>query len=469
MRATGATGMLAEGTIAAIATPPGRGGIGVVRVSGEGVPALLDALAGRSLPPRTAVRVVFRGSGGEVVDDGLLLHFPAPHSYTGEHVAELHGHGGPAVLRLLLGRCLELGARLAEPGEFTLRAFLNGKLDLAQAEGVADLIDASTATAARAAARSLSGEFSRAIRDEVDALIELRTLTEATLDFPEEDIDFLREADAAGRLMRIRDELAAIAERARQGALLRQGLSIVLVGQPNVGKSSLLNRLAGDEVAIVTPIAGTTRDTVRSQVELAGVPLSIVDTAGLRPTDDPIETLGIERTWAAVRDADLALVLVDARETGGGLGVADAGILAGLPSRLPRLIVHNKIDLAGIPARVAPGAHPGADGAAVRCHVWLCARSGEGVELLRREMLATVGLAENLEDSFLARERHLAALREAAQHLAAAAALLATRNAPLELFAEELREAQQALSRITGAFTADDLLGEIFSRFCIGK
>ena len=461
--------MLAAGTIAAIATPPGRGGIGVVRVSGEGVPGLVAALAGGALPPRTAVRVAFRGGSGEVLDDGLLLHFPAPHSYTGEHVAELHGHGGPAVLRLLLGRCLELGARLAEPGEFTLRAFLNGKLDLAQAEGVADLIDASTATAARAAARSLSGEFSRAIRAEVDALIELRTLTEATLDFPDEDIDFLRAADAAGRLARIRGELAAIAERARQGALLRQGLSIVLVGQPNVGKSSLLNRLAGDEVAIVTPIAGTTRDTVRSQVELSGVPLSIVDTAGLRATDDPIETLGIERTWAAVRDADLALVIVDARETGEGIGGADAGILAGLPERLPRLVVHNKIDLAGVAARVAPGGHPDGAGAAVRCHVWLCATNGEGVELLRREMLATVGLAENLEDSFLARERHLAALREAAGRLTSAAALLAGDAAPLELFAEELREAQVALSRITGEFTADDLLGEIFSRFCIGK
>ena len=455
-------------TIAAIATAPGRGGIGVVRVSGDRVPGIVPALTGALPAPRVATRADFRAADGAVVDQGLVVYFPAPRSYTGEHVVELHGHGGPAVLRLLLGRCLELGARLAEPGEFTLRAFLNGKLDLAQAEGVADLIDAATTTAARAAARSLSGEFSRAIRAEVDALIELRTLTEATLDFPDEDIDFLRQADAAGRLARVRAGLAGIVERARAGAALRAGLSIVLVGQPNVGKSSLLNRLAGDEVAIVTPIAGTTRDTVRSQVELAGIPLSIVDTAGLRPTDDPIEAIGIERAWLAVRAADLALVLVDAQRSGDGITAGDAAILADLPPGLPRVVVHNKIDLAGLAAR-AEAAAPGADRTLPRAHVWLCAATGEGVDLLRREMLAAVGLHDDLSASFLARERHLEALQGARLHLAAAAGHLEASSPPLELFAEELREAQLALSAITGEFGADDLLGEIFSRFCIGK
>jgi tRNA modification GTPase len=454
-------------TIAAIATPPGRGGIGVVRVSGPRVPQLVPALAGRTLQPRVATLATFRDGAGAIIDQGLALHFPAPQSYTGEHVVELHGHGGPAVLRLLLARCVELGARLAEPGEFTLRAYLNGKLDLAQAEGVADLIDAATTTAARAAARSLSGEFSRAIRSEVDALIDLRMFTEATLDFPDEDIDFLRRADAGGRLDGVRAALATIAGRARQGALLRDGLSIVLVGQPNVGKSSLLNRLAGDEVAIVTPIAGTTRDTVRSLIELAGIPLSIVDTAGLRATDDPIEALGIERTWAAVGHADLALVIVDAQGSGDGITAADRAILARLPPALPRIVIHNKCDLAGQPPRSETGAAAAA--AAPRAHVWLCARDGDGVDLLRREMLAAAGLHDDMAGAFLARERHLAALDEAAGHLAAAAGHLAAAAPPLELFAEELREAQSALSRITGEFSADDLLGAIFSRFCIGK
>jgi tRNA modification GTPase len=460
--------MIRADTIAAVATAPGRGGIGVVRVSGDHAPGLVPSLAGALPAPRVATRANFRGADGAVLDQGLVLYFPAPHSYTGEHVVELHGHGGPAVLHLLLARCVELGARLAEPGEFTLRAFLNGKLDLAQAEGVADLIDAATTTAARAAARSLSGEFSRAIGAAVDALVELRTLTEATLDFPDEDIDFLRHADAHGRLARVRAALADILTRGQAGAALRTGLSVVLVGQPNVGKSSLLNRLAGDEVAIVTPIAGTTRDTVRSQVELAGIPLSIVDTAGLRPTDDPIEAIGIERAWQAVRAADLALVLVDAQGSGDGITPGDAAILGELPPGLPRVVVHNKIDLAGIAPRVEP-ADAGAGVAQPRAHVWLCAANGEGVDLLRREMLAAAGLHDDLSGSFLARERHLAALQSASLRLAAAAAHLEAPSPPLELFAEELREAQLALSSITGEFSADDLLGAIFSRFCIGK
>jgi tRNA modification GTPase len=455
-------------TVAAIATPSGRGGIGVVRISGEGVPALVEALIGRPLSPRMATLATFRAANGDVLDQGLALYFPAPHSYTGEHVLELQGHGGPAVMRLLLERCVELGAELAAPGEFTQRAFLNGKLDLAQAEGVADLIEAATATAARAAARSLSGAFSRAIRHEVEALVELRMLTEATLDFPDEDIDFLRRADAVGRVARIREALTDIDSRARRGALLRDGLTMVIVGQPNVGKSSLLNQLAGDDVAIVTPLAGTTRDTVRNEIELAGVPVTVVDTAGLRPTDDPIETLGIERTWSAVAHADLVLVMVDARDCVEEVSPTDAAILRELPATLARIVVHNKIDLTDGVAREELRAPPPPQERS-RHHVWLSAKTGAGVALLRQAMLAAVGRHEDPEGSFLARTRHLAALDAAGGRLAAAAGHIESAAPPLELFAEELREAQTALSAISGEFTADDLLGEIFSRFCIGK
>jgi tRNA modification GTPase len=457
----------ASDTIAAIATPPGRGGIGVIRVSGSAVPAVIAGLIGRDLAPRVATFADFRDAAGQTLDRGLALHFPAPRSYTGEHVVELHGHGGPAVLRLVLGRCLELGARLAAPGEFTKRAFLNGKLDLAQAEGVADLIDAATSAAARAAARSLTGAFSREIHALVEALTELRAFTEATLDFPDEDLDFLRAADARGKLDALRDDLARIIARARQGALLRDGLVVVLVGAPNVGKSSLLNQLAGDEVAIVTPIAGTTRDTVRSDIEVAGIPLSVVDTAGLRPTDDPIEALGIERTWAAVARADVALVLLDAKEGETPPAPDDAAILAQLPPALPRIVIHNKIDLVGMAARSER--RDDALDASPRAQVWLSAKTGEGVALLREEVLALAGARADMEGTFLARERHLRALDEAERRLGAAARQLAAEAPALELFAEELRAAQLALGAITGEFTADDLLGAIFSRFCIGK
>ena len=451
-------------TIAAIATPPGRGGIGIVRVSGPRVPAVIEGLVGRALDPRHATLAVFRGEGGELLDEGVAIHFPAPHSYTGESVLELHGHGGPAVLRLVLSRCLALGARLAEPGEFTKRAFLNGKLDLAQAEGVADLIDAATATAARAATRSLSGAFSREVRSLAHALIELRMFTEATLDFPDEDIDFLRAAGAQGKLATIRGTLAQVTARARQGALLRDGLAVVLVGAPNVGKSSLLNQLAGDEVAIVTPIPGTTRDTVERAIEIHGIPLTLIDTAGLRPTDDPIETLGIERTWAAVAQANLVLALTDARSSAEP-AAADAAILDALPRALPRIVVHNKIDLAGMP----PAAERRGEGAASRRHVFVSAKTGEGIALLQQEILAQAGAHEDMEGAFLARERHLVALRDAETALAAAAQHLHAAPPALELFAEELRRAHAALAAITGEFTADDLLGAIFSRFCIGK
>ena len=452
-------------TIAAIATPPGRGGVGIVRVSGTAIEALIEGVAGRVPLPRAATVATFRDARGAPLDQGLVLYFPAPASYTGEAVAEFHGHGGPSVLRLVLARCVELGARLAAPGEFTQRAFMNGKLDLAQAESVADLIDAATATAARAAARSLAGEFSREVHALVDALVDLRTYTEATLDFPEEDIEFLRAGDVERKVADIRARLAQVLANARTGALLREGLAVVLVGEPNVGKSSLLNALAREEAAIVTPIPGTTRDPVERVVEVAGIPLTVVDTAGLRATDDAVERIGIERTWAAVGRADLVVLIVDARAAADALPEGDRALLARLPAPLPRVVVHNKADLAGI----APRVEARADGSVTRPHVWLSAKTGDGVPLLEQAVLAAVGADGPVEDTFLARERHVAALREAQAHLAAAAAHVATANPPIELFAEELREAQVALSAITGEFSADDLLGAIFGRFCIGK
>jgi tRNA modification GTPase len=452
-------------TIAAIATPPGRGGVGIVRVSGASVDALAAGVLGRVPAPRVATMATFRDAGGAPLDQGLALYFPAPRSYTGEAVLELHGHGGPAVLRLVLARCVELGARIAEPGEFTRRAFLNGKLDLAQAEGVADLIDAATSTAARAAARSLTGEFSKAVRALVTALTDLRMYTEAMLDFPDEDIEFLRAGDVAGALAGIRAALADVCARAKTGALLREGLTVVLVGRPNVGKSSLLNALAREEAAIVTPVAGTTRDPVERRVEIAGIPVTVVDTAGLRDTRDPVERIGIARTWAAVGRADLVLLLVDARDARDVLAEEDRAILARVPSTVPRVIVHNKADL----ARRAPAAESRSAADVARTHVWLSAKSGAGVALLEREVLAVVGAGSATEDTYLARERHLQALAAATVHVDAAAAHLAPVPPPVELFAEELRGAQLALSAITGEFSADDLLGVIFGRFCIGK
>ena len=435
--------------IAAIATAPGRGGVGVVRVSGADIAPLAQAILGRVPAPRHATFSRFFDDEGGVIDEGIALYFAAPHSFTGEHVLELQGHGGPVVLNLILQRCAELGARLAEPGEFSRRAFLNGKLDLAQAEAVADLIDAASTEAARSAVRSLSGEFSARIAELVEALTRLRMLVEATLDFPEEEIDFLRDADAFGRLDAIDTRLAAVRTQAKQGAMLREGLTVVLIGQPNVGKSSLLNQLAGFEAAIVTEIAGTTRDTVREAIQIQGMPLHIIDTAGLRDTEDAVEKIGIERTWAAVEKADVALLLVDAAH---GLGAHEAPILQRLPT-VARLTIHNKIDVTAEAPR------------AVGDEVWLSAKTGAGMELLRAKLLEAAGWQAAGEGAFMARARHLDALGRAAVHLAAARASAAQ----LELFAEELRLAQAALSEITGEFTADDLLGEIFSKFCIGK
>jgi tRNA modification GTPase len=441
-------------TIAAIATGAGRAGIAVVRVSGKALAPLVARLTGGVPPPRCATRAVFRDANGAPIDDGLALYFPSPQSYTGEDVLELHGHGGPVVAAMLLHRALELGARLAEPGEFTRRAFLNDKLDLAQAEAVADLIDAATATAASCAVRSLQGEFSAAIGALVDQLVELRALVEATLDFPEEEVEPLHRADARGRLERLRHALDETLARAQQGSLLRSGLHVVLAGQPNVGKSSLLNRLAGEELAIVTPIPGTTRDSVRQAIQIEGVPVSVVDTAGLRDAADEIERLGIERTWSEIERADLAVLIVDARS---GVTAADEAIAARLPKRLPRVVIHNKIDLAG----AAPRVETHADAS----EVYLSAKTGAGVDLLCKHLLERAGWQSVEESVFIARERHLDALRRADERLATAADQLAR----VELFAEELRLAQAQLGAITGEFTADDLLGEIFGRFCIGK
>jgi len=450
-------GVNSADTIAAIATAPGRGGVGVIRISGSNLLPFAFALTGKTPKPRHATLADFRAADGAAVDSGILLFFPGPHSFTGEDVLELQGHGGPVVMQMLLARCLDFGARLAEPGEFSRRAFLNGKLDLAQAEAVADLIDAATASAARSAVRSLQGEFSQAIHALTDELINLRMLVEATLDFPDEDIDFLKAADAFGRLERLQLKLAEIFDRAGQGKLLQAGLHVVLAGQPNVGKSSLLNRLAGDELAIVTPVAGTTRDALRSTIQIEGIPLHIIDTAGLRETEDEVEKIGIERSWREIERADVVLLLVDARS---GVGEADREILARLPEGLKRITVYNKIDLSGAVAE----RHDEADGVAIS----LSAKANQGIELLRSELLRIAGW-HPAEDVFIARERHLRALAAAQEHIAAADRVVRSERPALELFAEELRLAQRALGEITGEFSADDLLGVVFSRFCIGK
>jgi tRNA modification GTPase len=443
-----------DGPIAAIATAPGRGGIGVVRVSGRNLVPLAQALLGKAPAPRLAVRTAFFDARGAAIDDGIALYFPAPRSYTGEDVLELHGHGGPVVMQMLLKRCLELGARLAEPGEFTRRAFLNDKLDLAQAESVADLIEAATESAARCALRSLRGEFSAAVEALLRQLIELRMLVEATLDFPEEELDPLDRADVQGRHAGLVCAIETALAKSRQGSLLRTGLQIVLAGQPNVGKSSLLNRLAGEELAIVTAIPGTTRDSVRQTIQVEGVPLNIVDTAGLRETQDEVERMGIARTWSEIGKADVVLLLVDARA---GVTKQDLELLQRIPQGIKRVFVHNKIDLAGAAPRLER------DQASISLH--LSAKTGAGMDLLRAELLAAAGWQQGAEDLFMARERHLVALCQAAQHAARAGEHF---GRP-ELFAEELRLAQVQLNSITGEFAADDLLGEIFSRFCIGK
>ncbi|MEO8310738.1 MAG: tRNA uridine-5-carboxymethylaminomethyl(34) synthesis GTPase MnmE [Caldimonas sp.] len=463
-----------EDPIVAVATASGRGAVGIVRVSGAPLAPLAMALCGRSLVPRQATYTTFLAADGAPIDHGLAIFFAAPHSYTGEDVLELQAHGGPVVLQLLLARCLEAAAendpasgaprlahlRIARPGEFTERAFLNDKLDLAQAEAVADLIDASTEAAARSAARSLDGAFSSEIDALAEALIELRLLVEATLDFPEEEVDFLVSADAQGRLQRATAGVDAVLSRARQGALLRDGIRVVLAGQPNVGKSSLLNALAGAELAIVTATPGTTRDKVAETIQIEGVPVHVVDTAGLRDAVDEVERIGVARTWAEIEGADAIVFLHDLTRLGEpAYDAGDAAIAARLPTGLfgaGRLLhVFNKIDLQR--------------SASVDDGIAVSALTGEGLDTLRARLLALAGWQAAPEGLFIARARHVDALQRARRHLELAATHAARGNAALELVAEELRLAHDALGEITGAFTSDDLLGAIFSRFCIGK
>jgi len=452
--------------VVAVATASGRGAVGIVRVSGADLSAFVAALLGRSLQPRHATYLPFSDAAGAPIDHGLAIHFPSPHSYTGEDVLELQAHGGPVVLQLLIARCLEVadthlpGLRLAQPGEFTERAFLNDKLDLAQAEAVSDLIEAGTEAAARSAGRSLTGAFSNEINALRDKLIDLRMLVEATLDFPEEEIDFLEKANARGRLQAIAAQVDVVLDRARQGALLREGITVVLAGQPNVGKSSLLNALAGAELAIVTPIAGTTRDTVSGTIQIEGVPVHVVDTAGLRDSLDEVERIGVARSWSEIGRADAVLFMHDLTRVGepvydAGEAQIDARLALALSNGDRLLHVFNKSDVAPAAALV-PG-------------LALSARTGAGLAALRTKLLELAGWHAQPEGLFIARTRHVQALRATRAHLAGAMSHAARADAALDLLAEELRLAHERLSEITGAFTSDDLLGEIFGRFCIGK
>ena len=476
--------------IVAVATAPGKGAVGVVRVSGRNVGALIEALCGRPLRAREASYGAFADGDGSAIDHGLAIHFPAPHSYTGEDVLELQAHGGPVVLQLLVKRCLAVaqaqaaldprhalaGLRLAQPGEFTQRAFLNDKVDLAQAEAIADLIDASTEQAARSATRSLAGAFSQQVHGLRDALVHLRTLVEATLDFPEEEIDFIESYGVREKLATLHAQLAALQQQTKQGALLREGLQVVIAGQPNVGKSSLLNALAGEELAIVTPIAGTTRDVVRQSIQIEGVPLHIIDTAGLRGAHegeaDAVERIGMDRAWSQLERADVVLFLHDlTRQTEVEHLAHDTAIATELAARLPVgvPVIHlwNKLDSAADVAQAtdtnrALAALPGSSLA-------LSAKTGAGLAELRQTLLQQVGWTQQSEGLFIARARHVQALADVDAHLQLAAEHVQPGVVMLDLMAEELRLAQQSLAAITGEFSADDLLGSIFSTFCIGK
>jgi tRNA modification GTPase len=446
--------ILPTDTIAAIATAPGAGGIGVVRVSGPLAANIATQILGHCPAPRHAAYLPFLQADTTLIDRGIAIYFPNPHSYTGEDVLELQAHGGTALMQILLARCIECGARHAQAGEFTQRAYLNDKLDLAQAEAVADLINAATVEAARSAVRSLSGEFSHAIQTLLQQLVDLRMYVEACLDFPEEEIDFITQGRVLEKLQANQAALQHIFHQAKQGVLLREGINVVLIGQPNVGKSSLLNALSGEEVAIVTPIAGTTRDTIKSVIQIEGVPLHVIDTAGLRETEDTVEQVGIARTWKAIETAHVALLLVDSQH---GVGAQEKAILHKLPPEVKKVWVHNKIDVSRETSRIEKHEN--------EQHVFLSAKTGVGIASLQKTLLEIVGYQPGGEGVFMARARHLQALAEVEQHLNQA--MLQMHAA--ELVAEELRCAQEALGSITGEFTPDDLLGEIFSRFCIGK
>ena len=441
-------------TIAAIATASGAGGIGVVRVSGHLSQSIAIQVLGHCPTPRHAAYLPFYDADQQLIDRGIAIYYQNPHSYTGEDVLELQAHGGTALMQILLARCIELGARQAEPGEFTKRAYLNDKIDLAQAEAVADVINASTIEAARSAMRSLSGEFSNSINQLLAKLINLRMYVEACLDFPEEEIDFITQGNVAEKLKAIADELKLVFAKAKQGSLLREGLHIVLVGQPNVGKSSLMNQLSGEEVAIVTPIAGTTRDAIKNVIQINGLPMHIIDTAGLRETNDEVEKIGIARTYQALENAQVALLLVDAAH---GISENEKSILSCLPQEIDKVWVHNKIDTTKETAKIVEKAN--------EMHIYLSAKTGAGVDLLKQHLLNIAGYQQNAEGVFMARARHLEAMTLVQSHLVNASAKIKF----AELLAEELKLAQEALASITGEFTPDDLLGEIFSKFCIGK
>ena len=469
--------------IIAIATAPGRGAVGIVRVSGPQLKTWAETFCGKPLQARQAHYLPFNDDKGEPIDQGLAIFFPGPHSYTGEDVLEVQAHGGPVVLQLLLTRCIELaqsldpqtghellqGLRLAQPGEFTQRAYLNDKIDLAQAEAIADLIDASTSAAARSASRSLAGVFSQEIHTLRDSLVHLRMLVEATLDFPEEEIDFLQKADAQGQLERLQSQLEKVLVRTQQGALLREGIKVVIAGQPNAGKSSLLNALAGAELAIVTPIAGTTRDVVQQTIQIEGVPIHIIDTAGLREGEgiDEVEQIGIQRAWAQIAGADAVLFLHDlTRSRDPEYLQADLKIQESLAAQLPHgvtlLNVWNKFDL-------APDASTPRNSDKASHDIDLSAKTGLGIDQLRAKLLQTAGWQPASEGLYLARARHVQALKRVQSHIEMADAHLRAQAQSLDLLAEELRLSQTALNEITGEFNADDLLGVIFSSFCIGK
>jgi tRNA modification GTPase len=441
-------------TIAAIATAAGSGGIGVVRVSGPAAQSIATEILGHCPKPRYAAYLPFLDADDQLIDRGIAIYYAAPNSYTGEDVLELQAHGGPALMQILLSRCLSIGARQAAPGEFTRRAYLNDKMDLAQAEAVADVINAATTEAAKSAMRSLSGEFSNRINQLLTRLIELRMYVEACLDFPEEEIDFITQGNVEQKINDIVTALQKIYGEAKQGNLLREGMTVVLVGQPNVGKSSLINQLAAEEVAIVTSIAGTTRDTIKSSIQINGIPLHVVDTAGLRETEDEIERFGIARTWRALENANIALLLVDSTH---GITKMEKSIIERLPKDLPKIWVHNKIDLSSKAS--------GAETVDQEVHIYLSAKTGLGIDLLREHLLKLIGWRSTGEGVFMARTRHLEAIKQVEQFLLTGLAAIGQS----EIVAENLRTAQEALNTITGEFTPDDLLGEIFSKFCIGK
>lgn len=451
--------MIRKLPIIAVATAPGRAGVGIVRISGQNLQNIANALFQKALSPRQATLLALRDAGGQTIDQLIAIYFVAPASFTGEDVLELQCHGGPQLLELVMKRCLELGKNeglvIAEPGEFTLRAYLNNKIDLAQAEAIADLIDAQSEAAVRGAARSLQGAFSEDINDLIEEITQLRILVESTLDFPEEEIEFLENAQARDRLLAVKTKLQSLRDGAKQGKILRDGIQLVLAGAPNVGKSSLLNRLAGEEVAIVTPVAGTTRDRVKESISIEGVPMHVIDTAGLRETADVVEAMGIERSWDSIRMADLVIFLTDPNSGEDGL---KQRILEQIPSKCPVLEVINKTDL------IAPNRADPPNGG-----ILISAKTGEGIEVLKQKVLEIVGWNGSQEGAIVARRRHLDCLERASEHIAQSEQFAANGNNSLELFAEELFLAQNHLGQITGKLLPDDLLGKIFSQFCIGK